>query len=76
MAKVFKLVKVCIRIALVHKNSRKIKVFGEFLKFFILAYLVCQRALSTYDTTIFFTRNLDCARIGYTIENELHRFFL
>ena len=43
--KVFKFVKVCIRITLVHEDSRKIKVFGEFLKFFILAFLVCQRAV-------------------------------
>ena len=43
--KVFKFVKVCIRITLVHKNSRKIEFFGDF---FISTFLVCQRAQSTY----------------------------
>ena len=46
--KVFRFVKVCIGVTLVHENSRKKQVFGEFLKFFTLSFLVCQRGLSTY----------------------------
>ena len=39
--------KMAIHITFVHESYRKIQVFGEFLKLFILTFLVCQRTLST-----------------------------
>ena len=77
--KVFEFVKVCIRITIVHKNSRKISVFREFLKFFILAFLVCQRALSTYvdsqkitDIVVFSVFSfIDVFRLANTLKNAL-----
>ena len=64
---------------IVHKNSRKISVFREFLKFFILAFLVCQRALSTYvdsqkitDIVVFSVFSfIDVLRLANTLKNAL-----
>ena len=75
---VFILVKVFIRITLVHQNCRKI-VFTEFIRFFIFVFLICQNSLSTYvdsrkntDVVVFLSFSfIGILRLANTLKNAI-----